>query len=212
MRSQTMASRASTNTIYRAVTRGSFPNTGPGESSGARTAWRGGGFALSTIQGYRTAGVDPGAARDRGAVLAVLPPRPFRVPGLLSGRTRRVQAAPPGALSCPRLRPRRLPGLRFDRARWTRPRLRPHWPGAAIRSVLHRAFAAARRRRPSGRRGDRGPLPGTLGGRLQNKNPSAAKFWRRLAAETGTNVQERLQPVPNKPHIPDDVILSFDVE
>lgn len=46
---------------------------------------------------------------------------------------------------------------------------------------------------------------------FQNENPVAARFWRRLAAEVGTNVAERLQPVPNKPHIPDDVILSFDV-
>jgi predicted acetyltransferase len=46
---------------------------------------------------------------------------------------------------------------------------------------------------------------------FQNENPIAARFWRRLAAEIGTNVQERLQPVPDKPHIPDDVILSFDL-
>jgi predicted acetyltransferase len=46
---------------------------------------------------------------------------------------------------------------------------------------------------------------------FQNENPIAARFWRHLAADIGSNVQERLQPVPNKPHIPDDVILSFDV-
>ena len=46
---------------------------------------------------------------------------------------------------------------------------------------------------------------------FQNENPGAARFWRRLAAELGTNVAERLQPVPDKPHIPDDVILSFEV-
>ncbi len=45
---------------------------------------------------------------------------------------------------------------------------------------------------------------------FQNENPTAARFWRRLASEVGANVAERLQPVPNKPHIPDDVILSFD--
>jgi predicted acetyltransferase len=45
---------------------------------------------------------------------------------------------------------------------------------------------------------------------FQNENPTAARFWRRLAAEIGSNVQERLQPV--KPNIPDDVILSFDTE
>lgn len=46
---------------------------------------------------------------------------------------------------------------------------------------------------------------------FQNENPVAARFWRRLAAEIGTDVAERLQPVPNKPHIPADVILSFRV-
>jgi predicted acetyltransferase len=47
---------------------------------------------------------------------------------------------------------------------------------------------------------------------FQNENPTAARFWRRLAADIGTNSEERLQPVPDKPHIPDDVILAFDVE
>lgn len=46
---------------------------------------------------------------------------------------------------------------------------------------------------------------------FQNENPVAARFWRRLAAEIGRDVEERRQPVPDKPHIPDDVILSFDV-
>jgi predicted acetyltransferase len=45
---------------------------------------------------------------------------------------------------------------------------------------------------------------------FQNENLTAARFWRRLAGDTGTNVHERLQPVPGKPHIPDDVILSFE--
>jgi len=45
---------------------------------------------------------------------------------------------------------------------------------------------------------------------FQNENAVAARFWRRLAAEIGSNVQERLQPVRGKPHIPDDVMLSFD--
>jgi predicted acetyltransferase len=53
--------------------------------------------------------------------------------------------------------------------------------------------------------------PGPWEVAFQNENPAAARFWRRLAAEIGTNVRETLQPVPNKPHIPDDVILSFDV-
>jgi hypothetical protein len=32
-----------------------------------------------------------------------------------------------------------------------------------------------------------------------------------LASEIGSNVEERLQPEPDKPHIADDVILSFEV-
>ena len=47
---------------------------------------------------------------------------------------------------------------------------------------------------------------------FQNENPTAARFWRRLAAEIFANVEERVQPVPNKPHIPDDVILSFNTD
>jgi predicted acetyltransferase len=46
---------------------------------------------------------------------------------------------------------------------------------------------------------------------FQNENPKAARFWRRLAAELGSDVREELQPVPGKPHIPDDVILSLTV-
>ena len=52
--------------------------------------------------------------------------------------------------------------------------------------------------------------PGRWEVAFQNENPTAASFWRRLAAEIGSNVYERLQPVPNEPHIPDDVILSFE--
>jgi predicted acetyltransferase len=46
---------------------------------------------------------------------------------------------------------------------------------------------------------------------FQNENPKAARFWRRLAAEHGSDVREERQPVPGKPHIPDDVILSLTV-
>jgi predicted acetyltransferase len=53
--------------------------------------------------------------------------------------------------------------------------------------------------------------PGRWEVAFQNENPTAARFWRRLAAEIGSNVEERLQPVPRKPHIPADVILSFDL-
>ena len=52
--------------------------------------------------------------------------------------------------------------------------------------------------------------PGRWEVAFQNENPSAARFWRRVAAEVGSNVHERLRPVPDKPHIPDDVILSFE--
>jgi predicted acetyltransferase len=53
--------------------------------------------------------------------------------------------------------------------------------------------------------------PGQWEVAFQNENPTAAGFWRHLAQEVGRNVRERRQPVPDKPHIPDDVILSFDV-
>ncbi len=46
---------------------------------------------------------------------------------------------------------------------------------------------------------------------FQNENPGAAAFWRLLAAELGSDVVEERQPVPGKPHIPPDVILSFTV-
>jgi predicted acetyltransferase/ADP-ribose pyrophosphatase YjhB (NUDIX family) len=43
---------------------------------------------------------------------------------------------------------------------------------------------------------------------FQNENPRAAVFWRRLAAETMTDVSERTIPVPGKEHLPDDVWLA----
>ena len=46
---------------------------------------------------------------------------------------------------------------------------------------------------------------------FQNENPRAAAFWRRLAAETMTDVSERMIPVPGKEHLPDDVWLSGSV-
>jgi predicted acetyltransferase len=55
-------------------------------------------------------------------------------------------------------------------------------------------------------------FPGRWEVGFQDENPGAARFWRRLALEIGSNVRERLQPVPNKPHIPADVVLSFDIE
>lgn len=53
-------------------------------------------------------------------------------------------------------------------------------------------------------------FPGRWEVGFQRENPGAATFWRRLAAEIGSDVRERLQPVPGKPHIPEDVILSFE--
>lgn len=50
--------------------------------------------------------------------------------------------------------------------------------------------------------------PGRWAIGFQNENPQAARFWRRLAAELGTDVGEELRPVPGKPHIPHDVILT----
>jgi predicted acetyltransferase len=53
-------------------------------------------------------------------------------------------------------------------------------------------------------------FPGRWEVAFQNENAAAARFWRALAADIGTHVEERLQPVPGKPHIPDDVILAFE--
>jgi predicted acetyltransferase len=50
--------------------------------------------------------------------------------------------------------------------------------------------------------------PGTWDIAFQNENPRAASFWRRLAAETMTDVSERTVPVPGKEHLPDDVWLT----
>lgn len=43
---------------------------------------------------------------------------------------------------------------------------------------------------------------------FQNENPRAAAFWRRLAADVLVDVEERLRPVPGKPHLPHDVFLT----
>jgi predicted acetyltransferase len=50
--------------------------------------------------------------------------------------------------------------------------------------------------------------PGTWEIGFQEENPAAARFWRRVA---GTGASERRVPVPDKPHIPDDVILTVTV-
>lgn len=83
----------------------------------------------------------------------------------------------------------------------------PHWVDqyfvirSARRSGLGREAATAVLRRHPGR--------WQIG--FQNENPTAARFWRRLAEEVGSDVREELQPVPGKPHIPHDVILSLSV-
>jgi predicted acetyltransferase len=47
---------------------------------------------------------------------------------------------------------------------------------------------------------------------FQEENAVAARFWRRVAAETaGEGVREERRPVPGKPHIPPDVWLSLTV-
>ncbi|NUR08847.1 MAG: GNAT family N-acetyltransferase [Nocardioidaceae bacterium] len=47
---------------------------------------------------------------------------------------------------------------------------------------------------------------------FQEENPSAARFWRRLAAEVaGDRWTEERRPVPGKPHLPPDVWLVLSV-
>ena len=47
---------------------------------------------------------------------------------------------------------------------------------------------------------------------FQEENAAAARFWRRVAAETaGDGVREERRPVPGKPHIPPDVWLTLTV-
>ena len=43
---------------------------------------------------------------------------------------------------------------------------------------------------------------------FQEDNVAAARFWRRLAADVLTDVEEELRDVPDKPHIPADVWLT----
>jgi predicted acetyltransferase len=42
---------------------------------------------------------------------------------------------------------------------------------------------------------------------FQEENPAAARFWRRVATDIGEEWTEERRPVPDKPHIPDDVWL-----
>jgi predicted acetyltransferase len=46
---------------------------------------------------------------------------------------------------------------------------------------------------------------------FQEENPTAARFWRRLATDlVGPGWREERRPVPDKPHLPDDVVLLLD--
>ncbi len=47
---------------------------------------------------------------------------------------------------------------------------------------------------------------------FQTGNPGAPEFWRRVATDmVGAAWREELRPVPNKPHIPHDHFIVFDV-
>jgi len=54
-------------------------------------------------------------------------------------------------------------------------------------------------------------VPGRWQIAFQEDNPTAARFWRRLATEVGTDVQEELRAVPGKPDATPDVWLMFTV-
>jgi predicted acetyltransferase len=54
--------------------------------------------------------------------------------------------------------------------------------------------------------------PGTWEIAFQEENPTAARFWRRIATEVaGDTWTEERRPVPDKPWIPPDVWLSLTV-
>jgi predicted acetyltransferase len=72
----------------------------------------------------------------------------------------------------------------------------------------------AARRHGVGRAGARQVLrahPGAWQIPFQDENPGAARFWRSLATElVGDAWTEERRPVPDKPHVPDDVWLLLD--
>ena len=73
---------------------------------------------------------------------------------------------------------------------------------AARRSGIGRTAAVAAMRRHPGR----WEIP------FQQKNPGAAAFWRRTATKlVGAAWSEERRPVPDKPEVPPDVWLMFDV-
>jgi predicted acetyltransferase len=46
---------------------------------------------------------------------------------------------------------------------------------------------------------------------FQEANPGAAPFWRRIATEVaGTTWREEPRPVPDKPHLPPDLWITFE--
>ncbi len=57
---------------------------------------------------------------------------------------------------------------------------------------------------------ERWPGPWEIG--FQAGNPGAPEFWRRVVSElVGSDWREELRPVPDKPHIPHDHFLVFEV-
>lgn len=45
---------------------------------------------------------------------------------------------------------------------------------------------------------------------FQEENPAAARFWRRVAADAADTCQEERRPVPGKPELPPDVVVTFE--
>jgi predicted acetyltransferase/ADP-ribose pyrophosphatase YjhB (NUDIX family) len=70
------------------------------------------------------------------------------------------------------------------------------------RSARGRGAAAAFAREVFARHPGRWVVP------VQNENPRAAAFWRRLAGEVLTDVAEETREVPGKSHLPPDVWLT----
>jgi predicted acetyltransferase len=54
--------------------------------------------------------------------------------------------------------------------------------------------------------------PGSWAVPFQEENPAAARFWRRIVASVSRgSFSEQRRPVPDKPHLPPDVWLLFDM-
>jgi predicted acetyltransferase len=52
--------------------------------------------------------------------------------------------------------------------------------------------------------------PGTWEIAFQEENPAAARFWRRIIADTADTWHEERHPVPGTPELPPDVVITFD--